>query len=101
MFHRLHLTRLRNGDQLPQRCQEQAGRHEIDILLTKGNSFILVEIKSGKTLNQDYFKNIKYWNKISETESNNFVIYCGEEQIRKKSIIINWQNLERLFDSDQ
>ena len=75
--------------------------HEIDILLTKGNSFILVEIKSGKTLNQDYFKNIKYWNKISETESNNFVIYCGEEQIRKKSIIINWQNLERLFDSDQ
>lgn len=71
--------------------------HEIDILITKGTNFIPIEIKSGKTLNQEFFKNIKYWNKISGIESNNFLIYCGEEQSRQNSTIINWQNLEKLF----
>ena len=71
--------------------------HEIDILLEQDNILTPIEIKSGKTINTDYFKNIKYWNKISEKDTNSIVIYCGEEQKRQKTRIINWQNLDTLF----
>ena len=71
--------------------------HEIDLLLEQGNNLIPIEIKSGKTLNSDYFENIKYWNKLSQQESNSFLIYCGENQKRQKSLILNWQHLEALF----
>jgi predicted AAA+ superfamily ATPase len=73
--------------------------HEIDILLDNNSELIPIEIKSGSTLNSDYFKNIKYWHKISEVESQSFLIYSGEKQQRKKTTILNWQNLDKLLIS--
>ncbi len=71
--------------------------HEIDILLEQDNNLIPIEIKSGSTLTNDYFKNIEYWNKISQNENKSFIVYCGDDQKRKESIIVNWQNLKTIF----
>jgi uncharacterized protein len=73
--------------------------HEIDMLLDKEQSLIPIEIKSGKTINQSFFKNLEYWNKISGLENNNYLIYSGaENQCRHKTKILNWQCMESLWN---
>ena len=59
--------------------QDQTGR-EIDLIIenTEGG-LTAVEIKSGMTMNSDYFKNLKYWQKLNPEATNNksFVVYTG------------------------
>lgn len=51
--------------------------NEIDLLIKTGNKLLPVEIKSGKTVTNEYFKGILFWNKITQTEGG-YVIYSGE-----------------------
>lgn len=57
--------------------------HEIDLLVDTGLELIPIEIKSGQTVNNDYFKGILYWNKLTQTEGG-YVIYGGST-IQKRS----------------
>lgn len=50
--------------------------NEIDLILAKGNTRIPIEIKSGQTVTDDYFKGILFWNKMAQTEGG-FVVYGG------------------------
>ncbi len=60
--------------------------NEIDLLLADGNSIIPVEIKSGQTITNDYFKGILYWNKMTQTQGG-YVVYGGSSsQIRGNGI---------------
>jgi uncharacterized protein len=70
--------------------------HEIDLIIEDGDNVIPIEIKSGKTINSDFFKNINYWKNISHKEKA-FIIYGGnEEQRRSAGHIISWQKLDYL-----
>jgi predicted AAA+ superfamily ATPase len=73
--------------------RDKTGR-EIDIVIDEGLSLVPVEIKSGKTVNQDYFKNLLYWMDLSGSE-NGEVIYAGEmEQKRSNGITVSgWKKL--------
>jgi len=51
--------------------------NEIDLLLGNDNLRIPVEIKSGQTISNDFFKGIRFWNKITNTEGG-FLIYDGD-----------------------
>lgn len=51
--------------------------NEIDLLIKTGNKLLPVEIKSGKTVTNEYFKGILFWNKITQTEGG-YVVYGGE-----------------------
>jgi len=51
--------------------------NEIDLLLGDDNLRIPVEIKSGQTISNDFFKGIRFWNKITNTEGG-FLIYDGD-----------------------
>lgn len=51
--------------------------HEVDLLLDFGLHQSAVEIKLGKTITSDYFKGLKFWNKISGSTGGK-VIYGGE-----------------------
>lgn len=51
--------------------------NEIDLLIQSGDRLIPVEIKSGQTVTNDYFKGILFWNKITKTEGG-CVVYGGE-----------------------
>ncbi|SFE00329.1 hypothetical protein SAMN05518672_104107 [Chitinophaga sp. CF118] len=68
--------------------------HEIDLIIDNGTSLLPIEIKAGKTVNADYFKNILYWFELSG-EKKGYIIYSGdEEQKRSNGIeVINWQRL--------
>jgi uncharacterized protein len=58
--------------------RDKAG-HEIDLIIDAPNNLLPIEIKSGKTISQDYFKNIRYWKKLSSVE-NGIILYGGEQE---------------------
>jgi uncharacterized protein len=57
--------------------------NEIDLLIDKGSELCPIEIKSGQTVTNDYFKGIQFWNKISKQEGGT-VVYGGSS-IQKRS----------------
>jgi predicted AAA+ superfamily ATPase len=68
--------------------------HEIDVIVDNGGKLLPIEIKSGKTLNSEFFKNIEYWSKLSGTEKS--VLLYGGDQNQKRTTgkeILNWRNL--------
>ncbi|HRW58214.1 MAG TPA: ATP-binding protein [Chlamydiales bacterium] len=77
--------------------RDQAG-HEIDCVLEKSNEIIPIEIKSSKTINDSYFSNLLYWNKISSSDSkNNIIIYAGKETFkRSQGNIFSWEKIDTI-----
>ena len=73
--------------------RDKTGR-EIDLIIDKTSTFIPVEIKSGKTIHNEFFKNLRYWLKLTG-EKQGKVIYAGDsDQKRSEGIdIISWKNL--------
>tara|TARA_R110001583_G_scaffold81330_1_gene217172 strand:+ start:1734 stop:2894 length:1161 start_codon:yes stop_codon:yes gene_type:complete len=57
--------------------------NEIDLLIDNGTEIIPIEIKSGQTVTNQYFKGVLYWNKLTKTEGG-YVIYVGKT-IQKRS----------------
>ena len=71
--------------------------HEIDCLIEHGGrDLIPVEIKSGRTANNDYFKEIAYWNALSgNTPDRSFVVYGGDQsQQRTAGRLIGYADLD-------
>jgi predicted AAA+ superfamily ATPase len=52
--------------------------NEIDIVIDEFNDLIPVEIKSGTTITNDYFKGLNYWNHLTG-HSGGKIIYGGED----------------------
>lgn len=74
--------------------------HEIDSLIEyKGKDLIPVEIKSGRTANSDYFKEIAYWTALSgNSPDRSFVVYGGDQsQKRKAGHLIGYAHLDPVF----
>jgi hypothetical protein len=62
--------------------------NEIDLLIKPDNVRIPVEIKSGQTINNDFLKGLKFWQKLTKTEGG-FLVYAGDTaQKRSQSITI-------------
>ncbi|MBX7181945.1 MAG: ATP-binding protein [Bacteroidia bacterium] len=68
--------------------------HEIDVLVDNGTDILPIEIKSGMTVRNEYFKNMNYWMKLSGT-GKGMILYAGEQnQVRSDGKeILNWRNL--------
>lgn len=68
--------------------------HEIDIIVDNGGELLPIEIKSGKTVNTEFFKNIDYWSKLSGTKRS-ILLYAGEQNQKRSSgkEILNWKNI--------
>jgi predicted AAA+ superfamily ATPase len=72
--------------------------NEIDIILEKPEGLYPVEIKSGKTITNEFFKGLNRWSKISGQEKGS-VIYAGDEiQHRSNGIsVLPWNQYQRVF----
>ncbi|MEX2600169.1 MAG: ATP-binding protein [Balneolaceae bacterium] len=73
--------------------------HEIDLLIEKADKLISIEVKSGKTVNSDYFRNLKYWQSLSGSPSDDsYVIYGGDsDQKRSHASVCGWKKASHLF----
>lgn len=71
--------------------------HEVDLIIDEDRELLPVEIKSGKTINNEFFKNLNYWKKISGNEKS-LLLYSGKhKQIKSDGTIVhNWRNLDNI-----
>jgi predicted AAA+ superfamily ATPase len=71
--------------------------NEIDLLIKKNNRPYPVEIKSGQTINDEYFKGIRYWHKLTGDEGG-YLVYAGDiEQKRSQSIrVVPFNKIEQI-----
>lgn len=68
--------------------------HEIDVIVDNGEKLLPIEIKSGKTLNSEFFKNIVYWCKISGYEKS-VLLYAGDQNQKRSDgkEVFNWKKI--------
>nr|WP_319539056.1 ATP-binding protein [uncultured Methanospirillum sp.] len=75
--------------------------HEIDCIIELSiDEAIPVEIKAGRTIAGDYFKNLMYWNKLSgQSPDRSFVVYGGDQnQNRREGRVIGYGDLDQVFE---
>ncbi|MEM9051643.1 MAG: ATP-binding protein [Bacteroidota bacterium] len=60
--------------------------NEIDLILDKGNGLYPIEIKSGQTITESYFKGLNYWNTMTNS-SGGTVIYAGADNQKRSNDI--------------
>lgn len=89
---------LHRGEQrFPYFWQDSQGK-EIDCLLVDGETITPVEIKSGKTLVNTYFDNLKYWRKLTGSpDAPGYVIYGGDQSLQTSAgAFVSWRQLEQV-----
>lgn len=71
---------------------------EVDCLIENGDNLVPIEIKSGETINSDFFSNLVKWSHLTGNDpSNSYVVYGGkEQQARSQGMILSWTELKRL-----
>jgi predicted AAA+ superfamily ATPase len=75
--------------------------HEIDCVIEQsGGDLVSVEIKSGRTANAEYFKDLSYWNALSGTPpERSFVVYGGDQsQQRSAGNIVGYAHLDPVLE---
>jgi len=71
--------------------------NEVDIVFDKGKSCNIAEVKSGKTIVQDFFKALTFFKKSYSNVDNQYIIYGGDQNRVQKNIkIVSWKNLEAI-----
>lgn len=73
--------------------------NEIDCIMEIADTSLQIEIKSGKTIADDFFDGLRYWNKLANEKNRNpYLIYGGEEdQRRSLAYIVSWKNIPSIF----
>jgi hypothetical protein len=73
--------------------------NEIDCIIETGDLMLPVEIKAGKTIAEDFFAGLKYWDKLAGRSSKDaYLIYGGNEnQKRASAAVVSWKNITSIF----
>ena len=74
---------------------------EIDVVIDQGTRLVPVEIKSGETLNPDYFRGLKKWKKMtSDSEVPSYLVYGGGEYLLSEGIsIVPWNRTAEFINA--
>ncbi len=75
--------------------RDSAG-NEIDLIVDQGNVLKAIEIKSGKTIKQEFFKSLNLFSSLT-TDSENFLVYGGDAyQKRSNAAVMGVFELEKI-----
>lgn len=79
--------------------RDQSG-NEIDCLIDFGSHIKVVEIKSGTTISANFFKGLRYWQKLTGSSSKySYLVYGGLENQRwPAGRVFGWKNVSRIMD---
>jgi len=55
----------------------ESNGHEVDLLYPRGNALIPMEIKSAQTFHEEFAKGIRYFQKITQSDTPGRIIYAG------------------------
>jgi uncharacterized protein len=72
--------------------------HEVDLILEADAQLFAVEIKSGETLNEDFFKGLRYFKRLSSAPDEHFyLVYGGDRNLsRKYGQVVGWKSISKL-----
>jgi predicted AAA+ superfamily ATPase len=72
--------------------------HEIDLIIEAGAQLWAVEIKSGETLNEVFFKGLRYFKRLSSAPEKYFyLVYGGKRDFsRKHGQVLGWKSISKL-----
>ncbi len=67
----------------------------MDLLIDHGTHLSPLEIKSGQTINKDYFKGLNFWRKLAgETTDTAWLVYGGDtRQTRSVVTVLPWHEI--------
>jgi len=74
--------------------------HEIDCIYEKSDKLYPIEMKAGKTISNDMFKNLHYWlNLANKDTSDGYLLYGGDQTQKQKSgHVIGWHNIHNFLN---
>ena len=75
--------------------------NEIDLVVDFGGKLMPIEIKSGQTINRDFFTGLERWTALAGRDAfSPTLVYGGAEtMIRKEVRILNWRTVQTAFDN--
>lgn len=78
--------------------RDSAG-HEIDCIIDEGGKLKAIEIKSGTTIRDNFFDNLRYFKKTAgPSQVSSCLIYGGNLNSRRNDgAVIGWKNIEQLY----
>ena len=70
--------------------------HEVDLLIDHGTHLSPLEIKSGQTINKDYFKGLEFWKNLAgDNAGKAWLVYGGDtRQLRSDFTILPWYEID-------
>ncbi len=75
-----------------------SNKNEVDLLLNYGSDLFPIEIKSGMTVNKDYFKGLRAFARIFDLPLGAGLVYGGEEQQdRQKTVVVPVREFPQLL----
>jgi hypothetical protein len=79
--------------------RDHKGR-EIDLLIDRGSGVVAIEIKSGATINADFFRGLAYYQHLAQDRlEQSFLIYGGEQQqTRSAALVLPWHQITTLTE---
>jgi len=68
---------------------------EIDLLIDRGGELVPVEIKSGETLNPDFFRGINRWKKIAAADNSPaYLVFGGDRALASGGVsVVPWKTV--------
>ena len=86
-------SRLNRGEPRNLYFWRDSNGNEVDVIVESGDKLIPLEIKSGKTVNRDFFRGLGKWLKLaSDRAFSPTLIYGGDETYNRKGIqVTSWR----------
>ncbi len=91
--------RLHQGFRINLYYYRDSNMNEIDVIIDTGYGPVPVEIKSGKTINDSFFKGLNYFRKLSGKHKKSGLIYGGDRTyLFKNTKIKNYAEVYEMYD---
>jgi hypothetical protein len=86
-------TRVNRGDRAAFHFWRDSNGNEVDVIVEVGTKLIPIEIKSGQTLNRDFFTGLERWMALAgDRAAAPALVYGGAENYVRKGInVISWK----------
>jgi hypothetical protein len=77
--------------------------NEVDLIADHGGKMMPIEIKSGKTLNRDFFSGLERWTALAGDRAfDPTLVYGGNENLMRKGVrVFGWNSLEKVLGREQ
>jgi hypothetical protein len=86
------------GETPPMSFWRDKSGHEVDCLLDLPQGPLALEIKSGRTVTDDFFPGLAYWLRLSRSSPQKaFVVFAGDRvHSRPEGTVVPWNGLKRI-----